>query len=345
MYLASNCSIHFKSFFFFFIFADFFLTHGFQPSSETMQKNNSVTDFRRLGLTQDPNRQKMVFAIFFIFYVGTLVGNLLFIVTIKSSKTLGSPMYFFLFYLSIADTCFSISTAPKIIADSLSATKILSYNECLTQVFALHLFGCMEIFVLVLMAMDRYVAICKPLHYATIMSRQACVILIVLAWIGSFLHSMAQIILALRLPFCGSNLMDHYCCDMQPLLKLACMNIYVMNLLVVSNSGVICTISFTILMISYIVILHSLRNHSAEGRKKALSTCTSHVIVVVLFFGPCIFIYSCPTTTFPMDKMVAVFYTIGTPFLNPLIYTLRNAEVKNAMRKLWCVRITSENRR
>uniref|UniRef100_A0A5G2R729 Olfactory receptor n=1 Tax=Sus scrofa TaxID=9823 RepID=A0A5G2R729_PIG len=218
-------------------------------------------------------------------------------------------------------------------------------NECLTQVFALHLFGCMEIFVLVLMAMDRYVAICKPLHYATIMSRQACVILIVPAWIGSFLHSMAQIILALRLPFCGSNLINHYCCDMQPLLKLACMNIYVMNLLVVFNSGVICTISFTILMISYIAILHSLRNHSAEGRKKALSTCTSHIIVVVLFFGPCIFMYTRPPTTFPMDKMVAVFYTIGTPFLNPLIYTLRNAEVKNAMRKLWCVRITSENRR
>uniref|UniRef100_A0A8C6CMN6 Olfactory receptor n=1 Tax=Moschus moschiferus TaxID=68415 RepID=A0A8C6CMN6_MOSMO len=310
-----------------------------------MKQNNSVTEFILLGLTQDPKRQKMVFVIFFIFYVGTLMGNLLIIMTIKFSRTLGSPMYFFLFYLSLVDTCFSTLIAPRLIVDALSAKKSISYSECLTQVFALHLFGCMEIFVLVLMAMDRYVAICKPLNYATIMSRQVCIFLIVLAWIGSFIHSMAQIILALRLPFSGSNLIDHYCCDMQPLLKLACMDIYVINLLVAINSGALCASSFIILMISYIVILHSLRNHSAEGRKKALSTCTSHVIVVVLSFGPCIFIYTRPPTTFPMDKMVEVLYTIGTPFLNPLIYTLRNAEVKNAMRKLWHVRITSESKR
>uniref|UniRef100_A0A8C4KRT8 Olfactory receptor n=1 Tax=Equus asinus asinus TaxID=83772 RepID=A0A8C4KRT8_EQUAS len=306
-----------------------------------MKQNNSVNDFILLGLTQDPVRQKMVFVIFFIFYVGTVVGNLLIIVTIKSNQTLETPMYFFLFYLSLADSCFSTSTAPRLIVNALSATTIISYNECMTQVFALHLFGCMEIFVLILMAMDRYVAICKPLHYPTIMGRQVCIILIVPAWIGSFIHSIAQIILALRLPFCGPNLIDHYCCDLQPLLKLACMDTYLINLLLVSNSGAICSSSFVILMTSYIVILHSLRNHSAEGRNKALSTCTSHIIVVILFFGPCIFIYTCPPTTLPMDKMVAVFYTIGTPFLNPLIYTLRNSEVKNAMRKLWHIKITS----
>ncbi|XP_046504818.1 olfactory receptor 4C11-like [Equus quagga] len=306
-----------------------------------MKQNNSVNDFILLGLTQDPVRQKMVFVIFFIFYVGTVVGNLLIIVTIKSNQTLETPMCFFLFYLSLADSCFSTSTAPRLIVNALSATTIISYNECMTQVFALHLFGCMEIFVLILMAMDRYVAICKPLHYPTIMSRKVCIILIVLAWIGSFIHSIAQIILALRLPFCGPNLIDHYCCDLQPLLKLVCMDTYLINLLLVSNSGAICSSSFVILMTSYIVILHSLRNHSAEGRNKALSTCTSHIIVVILFFGPCIFIYTCPPTTLPMDKMVAVFYTIGTPFLNPLIYTLRNSQVKNAMRKLWHIKITS----
>nr|XP_003920132.1 olfactory receptor 4C11 [Saimiri boliviensis boliviensis] len=309
-----------------------------------MKQNNSVTEFILLGLTQDPLRQKIVFIIFLIFYVGTVVGNMLIIVTIKSSQTLGSPMYFFLFYLSIADSCFSTSTAPRLIVDTLSAKKIISYNECMTQVFALHLFGCMEIFVLILMAVDRYAAICKPLRYPTIMSQQICIILIILAWIGSFIHSTAQIILALKLPFCGPNLIDHYCCDLQPLLKLACMDTYKINLLLVSNSGAICSSSFMILIISYIFILHSLRNHSAEGRKKALSTCTSHIIVVILFFVPCIFIYTRPPTTFPMDKMVAVFYTIGTPFLNPLIYTLRNAEVKNAMRKLWHVKIISENK-
>ncbi|XP_006214091.2 olfactory receptor 4C11-like [Vicugna pacos] len=310
-----------------------------------MQQNSTGTEFILLGLTQDPERQKMVFVIIFIFYVGTLVGNLLIIVTIKSSRTLGSPMYFFLFYLSLADTCFSTSIAPRLIVDALSAKKIISYSECMTQVFALHFFGCMEVFVLILMAMDRYVAICKPLNYLTIMSQQVCVILIVLAWIGSFIHSMAQIILALRLHFCGPNLIDHYCCDLQPLLKLACMDTYVINLLLVTNSGAICLSTLVILMISYIVILHSLRNHSAEGRKKALSTCTSHVIVVVLTFGPCIFIYTRPPTTFPVDKMVEVVYTIVTPFLNPIIYTLRNGEVKNAMRKLWHVKITSESKR
>ncbi|XP_057583755.1 olfactory receptor 4C11-like [Hippopotamus amphibius kiboko] len=310
-----------------------------------MLQNNSVTEFILLGLTQDPEMQKVVSAVFFIFYVGIMVGNSLIIVTIKSSRTLGSPMYFFLFYLSLVDICFSTSMAPRVIVDALSTKKIISYNECMTQVFALHFFGSMEIFVFILMAIDRYAAICQPLHYPTIMSQQVCIILIGLAWVGSFIHSLAQIMLALRLPFCGSNLIDHYCCDMQPLLKLACMDIHVMNLLVVFNSGALCTISFIILMISYIVILHSLRNHSAEGRKKALSTCTSHVIVVVLFFGPCIFLYTRPPTTLPTDKMIAVFYTIGTPFLNPLIYTLRNAEVKNAMKKLWHVRITSESKR
>ncbi|XP_002930022.2 olfactory receptor 4C11 [Ailuropoda melanoleuca] len=310
-----------------------------------MQENKSVAEFILLGLTQDPMKKKIVFVIFLIFYVGTMVGNSLIIVTIKSSRTLGSPMYFFLFYLSLVDFCFSTSIAPRLIADSLSATKTISYNECMTQVFALHFFGTMEVFVLILMAIDRYVAICKPLRYPTIMSQQACTILIILAWIGAFIHAITEIILALRLPFCGPNLIDHYCCDLQPLLKLACMDTYLINLEWATNSGTVCTGSFVILMISYIVILHSLRNHSAEGRKKALSTCISHIIVVVLFFGPCIFIYSRPPSTFSMDKMVTIFYTIGTPFLNPLIYTLRNAEVKNAMRKLWRTTITSESKR
>ncbi|XP_007954874.1 olfactory receptor 4C11-like [Orycteropus afer afer] len=307
-----------------------------------MQQNKSVSEFIFLGLTQDPMKQKMVFLIAFIFYTGTVVGNLLIIVTIKFSRALGSPMYFFLFYLSFADTCFSTSIVPRLIVDSLSTDKVISYSECMTQVFALHFFGSMEIFVLILMAFDRYVAICKPLRYTTLMRRQVCIILIILAWIGSFIHSITQIFLALKLPFCGPNLIDHYCCDLQPLLKLACMDTYLINLQLVSNSGVICSSGFVLLMISYFIILHSLRNHSAEGRRKALSTCTSHIFVVILFFGPTIFIYTRPPTTFSMDKMVAVFYTIGTPFLNPLIYTLRNAEVKNAMRKLWSIKTTTD---
>ncbi|XP_065801644.1 olfactory receptor 4C11-like [Muntiacus reevesi] len=301
-----------------------------------MSVNKSVTEFILFGLTQDAEKQKVIFGVFLILYLATLLANFLIVVTIKTSRTLGSPMYFFLFYLSFADACFSTTTAPRLIVDVLSQEKTISYNECMTQVFAAHFFGCMEIFVLILMAFDRYIAICKPLRYTTIMSRHLCGGLVILAWVGSCIHSSAQIFLVLRLPFCGPNVIDHYFCDLQPLLKLACMDTSVINLLAVFNSGAICMVSFIILFISYVVILHSLRNHSAEGRRKALSTCTSHFTVVVIFFGPCIFIYTRPPTTFPIDKMVAVFYTIGTPLLNPLIYTLRNEEVKNAMKMLWC---------
>nr|XP_045226642.1 olfactory receptor 4C16-like [Macaca fascicularis] len=307
-----------------------------------MQLNNSVTEFILLGLTQDPFWKKIVFVSIFFFYLGTLLGNLLIIITIKTSQTLQSPMYFFLFYLSLSDTCFSTSIAPRMIVDALSKNDTISFSECMIQVFTSHFFGCLEIFILILMAVDRYVAICKPLHYMTVMSHQVCGVLVAVAWVGSCVHSLAQIFLALSLPFCGPNVIDHYFCDLQPLLKLACSDTYVVNLLLVSNSGAICTLSFVMLMFSYIIILHTLRNHSAEGRKKALSTCISHIIVVILFFGPCIFIYTRPATTFPMDKMIAVFYTLGTPLLNPLIYTLRNAEAKTAMRKLWSKKLISD---
>ncbi|CAI9173890.1 unnamed protein product, partial [Rangifer tarandus platyrhynchus] len=237
-------------------------------------------------------------------------------------------MYFFLFHLSLSDTCFSTCIAPRMIADSLLKKVTISFSECTVQVFSFHFFGCLEIFILILMAVDRYVAIWKPLRYRTIMSHQVCGVLVPVAWVGSTVHSLAQIFLALSLPFCGPNVIDHYLCDLRPLLQLACTDTYVTNLLFVSNSGAICTVSFAMLMLSYAIILHSLRNHSAEGRKKALSTCISHIIVVILFFGPCIFIYTRPATTFSMDKMIAVFYTLGTHLINPLIYTLRNAEVK-----------------
>ncbi|XP_074084060.1 olfactory receptor 4C11-like [Macrotis lagotis] len=296
---------------------------------------NNVTEFILLGLTQDPEMHKIVFAIFLGLYTATILGNLLIVLTIKTSPSLASPMYFFLTNLSIADSCFSTTTAPKLIVDSISQTNTISFDQCITQIFSMHFFGCMEILILIVMAFDRYVAICKPLHYPVIMNQRVCSILILLTWGLAFLHSIVQTILILTVPFCGPNIIDHYFCDLQPLLRLGCMDIYVINLLLVFNSGTLCTVSFILLMVSYTIILHSLRNHSAEGKRKALSTCSSHIIVVIIFFGPCIFMYTRPPTTFPLDKLVSVFYTIITPLLNPLIYTLRNAEVKNAMKKLW----------
>lgn len=301
-----------------------------------MELNSSVNEFILLGLTQNVLKEKVVFVVFLFLYLATLMANLLIVMTIRYSRILGSPMYFFLSYLSFSDACFSTTTAPRLIVDSVSEKKVISFNECMTQIFAFHFFGCMEILVLVLMSFDRYVAICKPLRYTTIMSQHVCGTMVNVAWVVSCIHSSAQIFLALKLPFCGPNVIDNYFCDMTPLLKLACMDTHVINLLVVFNSGAICMVSFIVLLTSYIFILRSLNNKSAEGRKKALSTCTSHIIVVILFFIPCIFTYNRPVTTFPVDKMVAVFYTIGTPVLNPLIYTLRNAEVKNSMRNLWC---------
>ncbi|XP_066488124.1 olfactory receptor 4S2-like [Tiliqua scincoides] len=306
-----------------------------------MGKKNNVSEFIFLGLTQNKNVEKFCFALFLVMFSGIVVGNLLIMVTIKSSPRLNSAMYFFLRYLSLADICYSSTTAPKMIADLLVEKKTISFEGCLTQLFFSHFFGCVEIFVLTVMAYDRYIAICKPLHYTAIMSKSVCGWMMVASWVGGFLHSLLQTLLTLSLPFCGPNMIDHYFCDVQPLLKLACADTYIVGLIVIINSGMISLCCFVVLSVSYIVILVTLRSHTSEGRLKALSTCASHITVVILFFGPCIFMYLRPSTTFSEDKSVAVFYTIVVPMLNPLIYTLRNEEVKNAMRNLWSKKVIS----
>ncbi|XP_020043870.2 olfactory receptor 4A47-like [Castor canadensis] len=300
-----------------------------------MEPRNNVTYFVLLGLTQNPKEQKVLCVLFLLFYILTILGNLLIIITVSLSKTLDSPMYFFLASLSFVDIIYSTTISPKLVSDLFLGKNTISFKFCMIQLFTEHFLGGSEVSLLLVMALDRYVAICKPLHYLLIMRKWVCVVLLIVAWFGGFLHSIIQLSTIYGLPFCGPNVIDHFMCDMYPLLELVCIDIYVIGVLVVANGGLMCSIILLFLFISYGVILHSLKNLSREGRQKALSTCGSHITAVVCFFAPCIFIYARPAKTFPIDKSVSVFYTVITPMLNPLIYTLRNSEMTNAMKKLW----------
>ncbi|XP_055278692.1 olfactory receptor 4B1-like [Moschus berezovskii] len=300
-----------------------------------MARTNNVTELIITGLFQDPQVQRVCFAVFLPVYLATVVGNGLIVLTVSVSKSLRSPMYFFLSHLSLVEISYSSTVVPKFLTDLLSKMKTISLEGCVAQIFFFHLFGVAEIFLLTAMAYDRCVAICKPLRYMSIMNRQLCHILVAGSWFGGFFHSIIQILITIQLPFCGPNVIDHYFCDLHPLFKLACTDTSVEGVVVMANSGLIALCSFLLLVSSYVVILVSLRSRSAEGRRKALSTCASHVTVVTLFFGPAIFLYMRPPSTFTEDKLVAVFYTVVTPMLNPIIYTLRNAEVKVALKRLW----------
>ncbi|XP_004852652.1 olfactory receptor 4A15-like [Heterocephalus glaber] len=307
-----------------------------------MEHGNNVTKFVLLGLTQDPRAQTALFVMVLLIYTVTMLGNLLILVTVLASPSLGSPMYFFLANLSLLDAVYSTVFSPKFLIDLLSDRKTISFTACMAQLLIEHLFAGAEIFLLVAMAYDRYVAICKPLHYLTIMNQRVCILFLVVSWAGGFTHSLIQLVFVYNLPFCGSNVIDHFTCDMYPLLELACTDTELIGLSVAANGGAMCTVVFILLLISYGIILNSLKTHSQEGRRKALSTCSSHITVVVLFFIPCIVMYVRPVSNFPFDKFIAIFYTLVTPMLNPLIYTLRNSEIKNSMEKLWCKNLTME---
>ncbi|XP_060463934.2 olfactory receptor 4P4-like [Panthera onca] len=306
--------------------------------------HENITEFILLGLFSDEDAKIACFVLFSLCYIAILSGNLLVLLTIRGSRLSEQPMYFFLSYLSFMDVCFTSTVAPKLITDLLAQRKTISYNSCMAQMFYAHFFGATEIFILVAMAYDRYVAICRPLHYMVIMSRPVCYIIVMASIIGAFIHSVLHVLIMVELPFCGPNRIDHYFCDVFPLLKLACMDTSLLVIVIITTTGVMSILTFVALVISYLLILSTLRTRSSQGHRKALSTCSSHITVVFLFFLPLIFTYVPVADSVSNDKVFALFYTMIAPMFNPLIYTLRNTDMKNAMRKVWCWRKRSEGK-
>jgi olfactory receptor len=282
------------------------------------------------------SRQLEIFLLlpFSILYLMAVVGNLFVVILIIIDHHLHSPMYFLLANLSFIDFCLCSVTTPKLTIDLLKENKTISFVGCMSQIVCVHFFAGGEMVLLVTMAYDRYVAICRPLHYSSIMDRQKCIWFLVIPWIVGFVHAISQMLLILDLPFCGPRVIDSFFCDIPLVMKLACMNTDTLEILINADSGILATTCFILLLISYTYILLTVQHRSKDGSSKALSTCTSHIIVVLLFFGPIIFIYLWPVSITWVDKFLAVFYSVITPLLNPAIYTLRNKDIKNAIKKL-----------
>uniref|UniRef100_A0A4X1VDP9 G-protein coupled receptors family 1 profile domain-containing protein n=1 Tax=Sus scrofa TaxID=9823 RepID=A0A4X1VDP9_PIG len=270
-----------------------------------MESQRNISEFILLGLSSDQNIQTFCFVLFSFCYIVLLIGNFLILISIKCSPLFQKPMYYFLNHLSSMDICYTSSVTPKLIGDLLMERKTISYGNCMLHVFSMHFFGMNEVLIFTVMAFDLYVSICKSLHYMIIMNRTICNFLVLAAWAGGAIYSFPQFSVIIQLPFCGPNEIGHYFCDIFPLLKVACTDTNITEI-----------------------------TQLKEDAKPAPPG--SHITVIVLFFAPSIFAYLRPPTTFPEDKVFALFYPLIAPMFNPLIYTLRNSEMKNAMRKVWC---------
>uniref|UniRef100_A0A8C3FMB9 Olfactory receptor n=1 Tax=Chrysemys picta bellii TaxID=8478 RepID=A0A8C3FMB9_CHRPI len=301
-----------------------------------MEEIGEATEFILSGLTDRPELQVPLFVLFLLIYGITLVGNGGMILLIRIDPRLHTPMYFFLSNLSFCDLCFSSMISPKMLLNFLAEKKSISYTACAVQMYLFVSFADVECLLLAVMAYDRYVAICKPLLYTFTMSRQLCKGLVAGVYAVGVVDSMIHTFCTFRLSFCSSNIINHFFCDIPQLLVLSCSDTHINEIVMFAFIGCIVVSSFVTVLLSYVYIISTiLQIRSAEGRHKPFSTCTFHLIAVVLFYGIQLFMYLRPTSSYSMDtdKVASVFYTLVIPMLNPLIYSLRNTEVKNALRK------------
>ncbi|XP_036992275.2 olfactory receptor 1361-like [Artibeus jamaicensis] len=299
-----------------------------------------VTEFLLLGLSEQLGREQVSFGLFLCMYLLTVIGNLLIILAISCDSCLHTPMYFFLANLSCVDICLSSVTMPKTLVNHMVGSKSISYVECMTQAYFFITFGNMDGFLLSVMAYDRYTAICCPLRYTVIMRPQLCVLLVAVSWVITNLHALLHTVLMVQLTFCSSNVVHHFFCDPYAVLKLSCSDTFVNDVMVLTVGGLVFLIPFSCIIISYAYILSNvLKLPTARGLRKALSTCGSHVIVVSLFYGTVLGVYMHPSSSYSGRDMVAtVVFTVLTPLINPFIYSLRNRDVKGALRKLIIIR-------
>ncbi|XP_072479360.1 olfactory receptor 4F4-like [Notamacropus eugenii] len=295
--------------------------------------HSTVSEFVLLRLCDSWELQIFFFIFILTLYLIIVLGNIFIVILVITDLHLHSPMYFLLSNLSFIDLWLSSVTTPKMITDLLKENKTISFGGCMCQIVFVHFAGGSEMMLLVALAYDRYVAICKPLHYTTIMSQRRCIWLVTISWTTGFVHSMSQLVMILELPFCGPRVVNSFFCDIPLVIELACTDTYSLGILMNSESGVLGMTCFILLLISYTYILLTVCHCSKDGASEALATCTAHIAVVVLFFGPCIFIYVWPLNITSVDKFLAVFYSVITPLLNPAIYTFRNKEMKFSLRR------------
>ncbi|KAM4817327.1 olfactory receptor 12D2-like [Urocitellus parryii] len=300
-----------------------------------MLNQTSVIEFLLLGLTDIQDQQPFLFAVFLTIYLVNVAGNGAILMIVISDPRLHSPMYFFLGNLSCLDICYSTVTLPKMLENFLSTHKAISFMGCISQLHFFHFLGSTETMLLAVMTFDRFVAICKPLHYTVIMNPQLCTQMAITIWTTGFFYALLHSIMTSRLNFCGPNHIHHFFCDVKPLLALACGNTELNQRLLNTVTGTIAVGPFFLTLLSYFYIITYLflKTQSCSTLHKALSTCASHFMVVIIFFAPVIFTYIRPTSgnSRHQDHIIAIMYSVVTPVLNPLIYTLRNKEVKDAL--------------